>query len=189
MLEIGSLFVVFFFISFVEFHSLVKILKGFFEGTITANSFSYWTALIALLWDSAFCVLTFIIAVNTTSNVKVYLTQESLILLMVPAFIFCILFSNVEPRLLIEIYRARFDAEIDIRRIMCQFNLITYAGILSIYPLLHFTNLNNYLFMGLSLMFLPQIYTNAINGKRPEPLSTFYSEFLLIRFLFVVIFH
>ena len=53
----------------MEFHSVVKILKGFFEGTVQANSFSYWTTLVALVWDSAFCFLTFFIAVNGSSNV------------------------------------------------------------------------------------------------------------------------
>ena len=106
---------------------------------------------------------------------------------MIPAFIFCILFSNVEPRLLVEIYRARFDDTTNIRSIMCKFHLITYASVIVIYPILSFCNASNLLFVGLSLMFLPQIYTNAINGKRPQPFSTFYREFLLVRFLFVVL--
>ena len=88
-------------------------------------------------------------------------------MLIVPAFIFCFLFSKVEPRLLIEIYRARFDSDVDIHKIMRSFYLITYAALLSIYPILKFSNASNYLFIALSLMLIPQIYTNALNGKRP----------------------
>ena len=67
-----------------------------------------------------------------------------------------------------------------------KFNVLAYGSLLLTFPLLIFSNLNDFLFIGISLIFLPQIYTNAINGKRPNLSSPLYSEFLLIRFLIIV---
>lgn len=52
-----------------------------------------------------------------------------------------------------------------------------------------YTNLGSSLFIFYSLLFLPQIYHNAVTGKRPDPTSSYYIEFLKFRFLIVVIFY
>ena len=52
-----------------------------------------------------------------------------------------------------------------------------------IYPILLFTNLSSVLFVAFSLIYLPQVYVNALVGKRPDPNSVFYNEFLSYRFL------
>ncbi len=64
---------------------------------------------------------------------------------------------------------------------------MSYGAIIGMYPLLVFTNMGSSLFILFSLIFLPQIYTNAVRGKRPNINSIYYNEFLLYRFLIVVI--
>lgn len=115
-----------------------------------------------------------------------YIIQENIILFIIPAFILCILFTNLELRIMIIVFQA-ISGENDIRQILCRFNFMSYGAIIGMYPLLVYTNMGSSLFIIFSLIFLPQIYTNAVRGKRPNLNSIFYNEFLLYRFLIVVI--
>jgi hypothetical protein len=45
-----------------------------------------------------------------------------------------------------------------------------------------------WLFIGISLIFLPQIYVNAQKGVRPDLNHPYYSKFLMFRFLIIVIY-
>lgn len=108
-------------------------------------------------------------------------------LFIVPAFILCLLFTNLEPRLLIYIFQDMSNNELNLRQQLCRFNLLHYGSILAIYPLLIFTNFNYILFIFMSCLFIPQIYTNALSSTRPNPLSHYYIKYLLSRFLLVVI--
>lgn len=56
------------------------------------------------------------------------------------------------------------------------------------YPLLIITNLSSFFFILISLIMVPQIYTNAMQGQRPNISSAYYSKFLTYRFLLIVIF-
>ena len=56
-----------------------------------------------------------------------------------------------------------------------------------IYPLLAFSNFNILFFVGICLIFLPQIYLNGVNGIRPELSSPYYTKFLMARFIIIVI--
>lgn len=78
------------------------------------------------------------------------------------------------------------SGENDIRQVICKFNLVSYGGIIAMYPLIVLTNMGTSLFLFFSLIFLPQIYTNAVTGKRPNPNSIYYNEFLLYRFLLIL---
>lgn len=75
---------------------------------------------------------------------------------------------------------------LDLRAIICRFNIISYGSFLLIYPLLLLTNLNEWLFIAISLIFLPQIYVNAQKGVRPDLNHPYYSKFLMFRFLIIV---
>lgn len=102
-----------------------------------------------------------------------------------PAFILCLLFTNLELRLMLLIFQFR-SQNANIREVICKFNLITYGGLLLMYPILIYTNLSIFFFIGISLVFIPQIYANGIEGHRPNISSPYYQKFLLIRFLLVV---
>lgn len=107
-------------------------------------------------------------------------------LFVVPAFILCLLFSNLELRIRATVFQA-WSGSTDARCVMLKFKLVNYGSIILMYLLLLVTNMGTPLFMIFSLIFLPQIYTNAVVGKRPNPNSMYYNEFLLYRFLIVVI--
>lgn len=107
-------------------------------------------------------------------------------LFIVPAFILCLLFTNLEPRLLIYIFQDWVNNELNLRQQLCRFNLLHYGSILAIYPLLMLTNFNYLLFIGISCLFFPQIYTNALSSTRPNLNSHYYMKYLLSRFLLVV---
>lgn len=83
------------------------------------------------------------------------------------------------------IFQARTD-NTNIREVMCKFNLVTYGGLILMYPLLIYTNLRAFFFIGISLIMIPQIYSNAINGHRPNFGSAYYMKFLSFRFLLIV---
>lgn len=106
-------------------------------------------------------------------------------LFIVPALILCLLFTNLELRIMIVVYQA-LSGHNDIRHVICRFNLISYGAILVMYPIVVLTNVGTCLFLAFSLLFLPQIYTNAVTGRRPNMNSMYYNEFLLFRFLIVV---
>lgn len=65
--------------------------------------------------------------------------------------------------------------ENDIRQVICRFNIVSYGGIILMYPLIVLTNLGTPLFLAFTLIFLPQIYNNAVIGKRPNPNSIYYN--------------
>lgn len=54
------------------------------------------------------------------------------------------------------------------------------------YPLLIITNLSSFFFILISLIMVPQIYTNAMQGQRPNISSAYYSKFLTYRFLLIL---
>ena len=107
-------------------------------------------------------------------------------LFIMPAFLLCLLFTNLQPRFMILIYQQSTNS--GIREIICKFNLFHYGTLFLIYPILVFTNFNAILFIGMSLIAIPQIYLNGINGHRPELTSSFYTRYLLTRLLIIVIF-
>lgn len=106
-------------------------------------------------------------------------------LFIMPAFLLCLLFTNLQPRFMILIYQQSTNS--GIREIICKFNLFHYGTLFLIYPLLVFTNFNAILFIGMSLIAIPQIYLNGINGIRPDLTSSFYTRYLLTRLLIIVI--
>lgn len=79
------------------------------------------------------------------------------------------------------------SGENDIRHVICRFNIISYGAILAMYPIIILTNAGTPLFLLFSVIYLPQIYTNAVTGRRPNPNSMYYNEFLLFRFMIVVL--
>lgn len=106
-------------------------------------------------------------------------------LFIMPAFLLCLLFTNLQPRFMILIYQQSTNS--GIREIICKFNLFHYGTLFLIYPLLVLTNFNAILFIGMSLIAIPQIYLNGINGNRPDLTSPFYTRYLLTRLLVIVI--
>lgn len=130
------------------------------------------------MWDATLCIIAFLYAFSD---------QESLMLFIVPAFLLCLLFTNIQPRLMISIFQQLTNST-NIRDIICKFNLIHYGSLLLIYPILIFTNLNWSLFIGMSCIIFPQIYTNGMLGHRPELTSGYYIKYLLARFIIIVTF-
>lgn len=100
---------------------------------------------------------------------------------------FCILFTNLELRWMLSIFQSNNNG-LEMRSILCRFNFVSYGSFLLVYPVLLFTNLNNWLFIGISLLFLPQIYTNAQKGIRPDLNHPYYIHFLMARFIIIVTF-
>ena len=78
--------------------------------------------------------------------------QISLMLYMVPAFVYCLLFTNLEPRFLITIYESTMDNGVNIRQAICKFNLFHYGSLLAIYPIILLTNFNWILFIGKNII-------------------------------------
>ena len=107
-------------------------------------------------------------------------------LFIIPAFLLCLLFTNLQPRLMIFIYQNFMDQNMNIRQVLCRFNLYHYGSLFSIYPLLLLTNFNWLLFIGMSCIVFPQIYTNAFINIRPNVMSTYYMKYLLTRFILIV---
>ena len=127
------------------------------------------------MWDTVLCILAFKMAFND---------QESLVLFILPSFMLCLLFTNIEPRLMLAIFERN---QIPNERGCCSmFNLISYGSMILIYPILILTNLNAYLFIGISCLIFPQIYLNAVRGIRPKITSEYYTKFLFSRFLLIV---
>lgn len=102
-----------------------------------------------------------------------------------PAFLLCLLFTNLELRVLLMIFQARSDGR-SIREVVCKFNLITYGSLILLYPFMKITNLSSVFFIAISLIFFPQIYCNAKRGQRPNISSAYYTKFLTYRFLIIV---
>jgi hypothetical protein len=106
-------------------------------------------------------------------------------LFIIQAFLFCLLFTNLQPRFMIYIFQQN-NNNANIREIICKFNLFHYGTLIMIYPILLFTNLNWMLYIGLSSILFPQIYTNGVNGHRPDLTSNYYIKYILSRYLLIV---
>lgn len=129
------------------------------------------------MWDTVLCLVAFIYA---------FKDQESLMLFIIQAFFLCLLWTNLQPRLMISIYQQLVDQDTSLRYMVCKFNLIHYGSLLLIYPLLIFTNLNSLLLLGMSALLFPQIYLNATIGLRPVLNHPYYTKYILPRFLLIV---
>jgi len=68
-------------------------------------------------------------------------------------------------------------------KVICLF--FFFASSVVVKFLLGLTDLNWFFFIGISLVILPQIYTNASNNVRPQVLSR-YNFYLFSRFLLIV---
>ena len=107
-------------------------------------------------------------------------------LFIIPAFLLCLLFTNLQPRFLMSIYQNMSDNNANIRQILCRFNLIHYGSLFLIYPIIIFSNFNWVFFIGLSCIIFPQIYVNGFINIRPDIKSAYYSKYLLSRFALIV---
>ena len=107
---------------------------------------------------------------------------------IIPAFMLCLLFTNLQPRLLISIYQNLAENHHNIRQILCRFNLIHYGSLFLIYPIIIFTNFNWIFFIGLSCIIFPQIYTNGFINIRPDLNSVYYKQYLFSRFILIVMY-
>ena len=174
-----------FVISYFTFNAVLKILRLVIEGSESAERYSLVSVLVATLWDSILCLVCFIQAF--ANEVSDFLIQENLILFILPSFMLCILFTNLELRWMLSIFQSNNNG-LEMRSILCRFNFISYGSFLLVYPVLLFTNLNSWLFIGVSLLFLPQMYTNAQKGIRPDLNHPYYSHFLMVRFITIVSF-
>ena len=74
------------------------------------------------------------------------------------------------------------------RELVFKFNLISYGSLLLIYPIVLITNFSSLFFIIITLFLLPQIYTNALQGVRPDLNSSYYIKFLMSRFMILVSF-
>lgn len=166
---------VLFVVAFSAFSAIMTILKSVYELQDNPRRYSLVTICLTCMWDAALCIISFIYAFSD---------QESLMLFIMPAFLLCLLFTNLQPRLMILIYQQSTNSSI--REIICKFNLFHYGTLFLIYPLLLATNLNFTLFLLMASIFFPQIYTNALTGTRPELSSPYYIRYLLVRMLIIV---
>lgn len=105
---------------------------------------------------------------------------------MIPAFLMCLVFTSLEPRLMILVYQS-WAGHRTTGTLICRFNLIHYGSLVLIYPIILLTNFQPILFFIMSSILFPQIYSNGITGTRPNPSSKYYRNFLLYRFLLIVI--
>jgi hypothetical protein len=76
----------------------MEMLKAILENRESAGNYSVITVLMAAMWDAVICVVAFI---------EAFRNEESLILFIMPAFLLCLLFSNLELRILLMIFQAR----------------------------------------------------------------------------------
>ena len=107
-------------------------------------------------------------------------------LYIVPAFLYCLIFTNLQPRLLMTIFQSNMDNDADFRSALCQFNLYHYGSLFALYPILLFTNFNWVLFISMSCIIFPQIYSNGFNNTRPDISSVYYTRYLFSRFIIIV---
>lgn len=154
----------------------MEILRAIVERRDAAGNYSIITVLMAAMWDAVICFIAFI---------EAFRNEESLILFIIPAFLLCLLFTNLEIRILFLIFQSRTD-NWNSREFLCKFNLTTYGGLVLIYPILIYCNLSAFFFIIISLIMVPQIYCNALMGKRPNIASVYYTRFLSFRFLLIV---
>jgi len=105
---------------------------------------------------------------------------------IVPAFLYCLMFTNLQPRFLMIIFQSNMDNDANFRMAICKFNLLHYGSLFAIYPLLIFTNFNWVFFIGISCIVFPQIYANGFNNARPDISSPYYTKYLFSRFIIIV---
>lgn len=153
----------------------MSILKNVYELHDNPRHYSLVTICLTCMWDAALCIIAFVYAFSD---------QESLMLFIMPAFLLCLLFTNLQPRLMILIYQQSTNSTL--REIICRFNLFHYGTLLLVYPILLLTNLAAPLFLFMSCLYFPQIYTNGVSGMRPEYTSPYYTRYLLTRMLIIV---
>jgi hypothetical protein len=108
------------------------------------------------------------------------------VLFIMPAMILCLMFTSFEPRLMMLIYES-LDKSGCVGLLVCRFNLVHYGSLMLIYPLLVLTNFNSLLFLLMSCILLPQIYSNGLNGVRPDLTSPYYARFIPARYLILVV--
>lgn len=108
---------------------------------------------------------------------------------IVPAFLYCLMFTNLQPRFLMIIFQSTMDNDANFRMAICKFNLFHYGSLFAIYPLLLFTNFNWAFFIGMSCIIFPQIYANGFNNARPDISSPYYTKYLFSRFIIIVTHH
>jgi hypothetical protein len=107
------------------------------------------------------------------------------VLFILPSFILCLLFTNLQPRFMQLVYDHNQMPNTELP--LFGFKGVSYGSLLLIYPILFFTNLNRVLFVSASCLIFPQIYLNALRGRRPKPISKYYLKYLFSRFLFIVL--
>lgn len=104
---------------------------------------------------------------------------------LIPAFLYCYVFGNLDFLILQSIYDEVYKSSSSLWEVV-KFHIPVLIALLLIYPFLYFTNLNVVFYLSLSLLSLPQIYTNAIAGIRPE-FNAYYLRHILSRHAFIVI--
>ncbi len=110
-------------------------------------------------------------------------------LFIIPAFMLCLMFTNLQPRFLIAIYQNLAGNNFNIRQIICRFNLIHYGSLFLIYPFILITNFNWVFFITMSCILFPQIYTNGFINIRPDLSSVYYTHYIMSRFILIVPFY
>ena len=122
-----------------------------------------------MIWDMTFCLIAFDQAIFSDK----LMVEDNFLLFIFPALVFLLMFMNLEFRVALKIYEANFEHSEQQKT--CIFNSIVYGSQVLWFPILYFTNLSNVLFVFSSFIFMPQIYSNAVTGKRPNPHSPYYN--------------
>jgi hypothetical protein len=164
-------------VSYIPFIAALDLLRKFYEGTANPLHYSLTTVTVATMWDTVLCMVAFKMA---------FTDQESLVLFIMPAFMLCLLFTNIEPRLMFIIFERNRPPNNLAGGCCGIFNWLSYGSLIVIYPIMIFTNLNRCLFVGLSCLLFPQIYLNAVKLNRPEYTDDYYAKFLFIRFIIIL---
>lgn len=144
-------------VSYIPFIAALDLLKKFYEGNTNPLHYSLFTITVATMWDAVMSMVAFKMA---------FTDQESLVLFIMPAFMLCLLFTNIEPRLMFMIFERNQHPNRP-GRYCNMFNLISYGSLILIYPIMMVTNLNRSIFIGVSCLLFPQIYLNAVQSNRP----------------------
>jgi hypothetical protein len=165
------------FCSYMSFSSILTILRAVLELQDNPRRYSFLTVMLTNMWDTVLCILCFIMA---------FKDQFSLMFFIIPAFLFCLLFTNLQPRFLMTIYHSTMDNDANFRQALCKFNLYHYGSLFAIYPILLFSNFNWVLFIGMSCIVFPQIYANGFSNVRPDVSSVYYTKYLFSRFVLIV---
>ena len=86
-----------FFVSYLQFSAIMEILKKIIEGDESPSRYSFFTIMITTMWDAVLCIVSFVFAFDN---------EENLIMYIMPAFLLCLLFTNLELKLMLMIYQA-----------------------------------------------------------------------------------